>query len=258
MPRSIYTFVDTAALARRVKWSRFDHEIRPVMSLLPANNYPRSAKYKQARPASTDWRRVERQFPSAINLFPTSNSQNPQLNQTMKSNQRILGQTSAAALLVAATTVMAFTTASLWAASPERPASAAAGSAPSGQSIPWSDLGAKATAQYSGDGLTVCAGKDGAVRLRCTFQLLEGEVTSEGLWLTSTVEGNAADRFRVVADYVGRDGGAMVALPEHDAARLETDCAQRGTFPDCSKVMSENQAKSIVSEPSKPAMESTL
>ena len=176
----------------------------------------------------------------------------------MKPNQRTLGQTSAAALLVAATTVLAVTTASLWASSPERLASAATGTAPNSQSIPWADLGAKATAQYSGDGLTVVAAQDGVVRLRCAFQQLQGEVTGEGLWLTSTVDGAAADRFRVVADYVGRDGGAMVALPEHDAARLETDCAQRGTFPDCSKVMSENQAKSIVSEPSKPAMESTL
>jgi hypothetical protein len=132
--------------------------------------------------------------------------------------QRILGQRPAAALIIAATTVLAVTTDSLWAASPERAASAATGAAPSSQSIPWSDLRAKATAQCSGDGLAVCAGENGAVRLRCAFQRLEGEVTRDGLWLTSTVEGAAADRFRVVADYVGRDGGAMVALSERGVA----------------------------------------
>src|ERR1019366_2828338 len=136
----------------------------------------------------------------------------------MKTNQRILGQRPAAALIIAATTVLAVTTDSLWAASPERAASAATVAAPSSQSIPWSDLRAKATAQCSGDGLAVCAGENGAVRLRCAFQRLEGEVTRDGLWLTSTVEGAAADRFRVVADYVGRDGGAMVALSERDVA----------------------------------------
>ena len=158
----------------------------------------------------------------------------------MKSNQQILGQTSAAALLVAATTILAVTTASLWASSPERLASAATGAAPSSQSIPWSDLGAKATAQYSGDGLTVYAPQSGVVRLRCAFQRLAGEVTGEGLWLTSTVEGAASDRLRVMADYVGRDGGAMVALPERDVAGGEFSFAPRDTFPGCPKVMLEN------------------
>ncbi|MCX6928337.1 MAG: hypothetical protein NT154_34780, partial [Verrucomicrobia bacterium] len=134
----------------------------------------------------------------------------------MKTSKPILGQTSVAALLVATTTLLAVTMASLLAASPER--LAPAGTARSGQSIPWSDIGAKATAQYSGDGLAVCAGENDAVRLRCVFQRLEGEVTSEGLWLTSTVEGAAADRFRVVADYVGRDSGVMVSLPERGVA----------------------------------------
>jgi hypothetical protein len=72
--------------------------------------------------------------------------------------------------------------------------------------ITWVDLGTKATAQYSGDVLTVATAADGAVRLRYAFQKLDGEVIGEGLWLNSTVAGAAASRFRVVADRVGRDG----------------------------------------------------
>ncbi len=68
-------------------------------------------------------------------------------------------------------------------------AAAAADSAdptPAKTSIPWSQLGAKAGADYQGDGLAVIATAEGA-RLRCAFQKLEGEATREGLWLTSTV-----------------------------------------------------------------------
>ena len=68
--------------------------------------------------------------------------------------------------------------------------------------IPWSQLGATAGQQYSGDGLGVGASAGGA-RLRCGLQRLEGEATSEGLWLTSTVPGQANDRFRIVAAAVG-------------------------------------------------------
>src|SRR5437016_5338725 len=69
--------------------------------------------------------------------------------------------------------------------------------------LPWSQLGAKAGADYQGDGLAVSATPDGA-RLRCVFQRLEGEATPEGLWLTSTVTNAVNDRFRVVATAVGR------------------------------------------------------
>lgn len=61
--------------------------------------------------------------------------------------------------------------------------------AQAGQPIPWAKLGVKATAQYSGDGLAVFAAQDGAVRVRCAFQQLDGEVTRQGLWLTSTADG---------------------------------------------------------------------
>ena len=74
-----------------------------------------------------------------------------------------------------------------------------------------SELGAKAGAQYQGDGLSVAPTPEGA-RLRCVFQKLEGQVTPEGLWLTSTVEPQTGEKFRVVARAVGR-AGALTALP---------------------------------------------
>jgi hypothetical protein len=70
--------------------------------------------------------------------------------------------------------------------------------------IPWSALGGKATAQYGGEGLAVFVGEGGTARLRCSFQKLEGELTRDGLWLTSTTEGSKGERFRVVATSVGR------------------------------------------------------
>src|SRR5436190_22603867 len=82
-----------------------------------------------------------------------------------------------------------------------------ADTAPAKTSIPWSQLGAKAGADYRGDGLAVIATAEGA-RLRCVFQRLESEATREGLWLTSTVmrpSGTVNDRFRIVAAAVGRE-----------------------------------------------------
>ncbi|MBK9138252.1 MAG: hypothetical protein IPM17_05730 [Verrucomicrobia bacterium] len=114
----------------------------------------------------------------------------------------------------------------LAAASPAKPGSPPAVTDPGNRSIPWSDLGAPATAQYSGDGLAVWAGPNRVVHLRCAFQRLEGEVTPEGLWLTSTVEGVPPTRFGVVADYLGRDGGAMVALPERGMPACEVGLAR--------------------------------
>ena len=61
-----------------------------------------------------------------------------------------------------------------------------ADTAPATTAIPWSQLGAKAGADYQGDALAVIPTAGGA-RLRCVFQQLEGDATREGLWLTSTV-----------------------------------------------------------------------
>ena len=69
--------------------------------------------------------------------------------------------------------------------------------------IPWSQIGAKAGADYQGDGLAVTPTEHGA-RLRCVFQRLEGEATREGLWLTSTVNNAVNERFRVKAVAVNR------------------------------------------------------
>src|SRR5204863_7611852 len=85
-------------------------------------------------------------------------------------------------------------------------AAAPAGPVPAKTSISWSQIGAKAGADYQGDGLAVSPTAEGA-RLRCVFQRLEGEATREGLWLTSTVippSGTGNDRFRIVATAVGR------------------------------------------------------
>ena len=89
--------------------------------------------------------------------------------------------------------------------------------------IPVSQLGAKAGAQYQGDGLSVAPTPEGA-RLRCVFQKLEGQVTREGLWLVSTVEPQTGEKFRVVARAVGREG----ALTSLAAARHRDRDRQAG------------------------------
>ena len=73
------------------------------------------------------------------------------------------------------------------------------------QTIPWNQIGAKAGANYQGDGLAVTPTADGA-RLRCIFQSLDGEATTGGLWLTSTVTNQTGDRFQVKAASLGRNG----------------------------------------------------
>src|SRR6266404_4301198 len=77
---------------------------------------------------------------------------------------------------------------------PAKTAAPAKSSAP----IPWSQVGAKAGADYQGDGLAVMAAANGA-RLRCVFQRLEGAATGEGLWLTSTITNAVNERFQIVA-----------------------------------------------------------
>ena len=72
--------------------------------------------------------------------------------------------------------------------------------------IPWNEIGAKAGADYKGDGLAVTPTESGA-RLHCVFQRLDGEATPEGLWLTSTVTNTERDCFRVTAVEVGRTSG---------------------------------------------------
>jgi hypothetical protein len=85
-----------------------------------------------------------------------------------------------------------------------------AGTVPAKTSIPWSQIGAKAGADYQGDGLAIIPTADGA-RLRCVSQRLEGEITLEGLWLTSTVSNAVNDRFRVVAAAARRQSSIVGA-----------------------------------------------
>src|SRR5438093_12879101 len=90
--------------------------------------------------------------------------------------------------------------------SPFSLAAAAADSAdpaPAKTSIPWSQIGAKAGGEYQAEGLAVMPTDTGA-RLRCVFQKMEGEVTRDGLWLTSTVEGSQTGRFSVMPTALGR------------------------------------------------------
>ncbi|HKX61126.1 MAG TPA: hypothetical protein VJS65_04770, partial [Verrucomicrobiae bacterium] len=95
---------------------------------------------------------------------------------------------------------------------------------PPGQPIPWNQLGAQATAQYSGDGLTVNATGEGA-RLRCVFQKIEAEVTAAGFWLRSTAT-RAADRAQVVAARLRRDAGPTILLERRGRVDLATGHAR--------------------------------
>src|SRR5688572_25481305 len=74
--------------------------------------------------------------------------------------------------------------------------------------IPWSEIGARAGTDYQGDGLSVARTESGA-RLRCLFQRLKGEATTEGLWLTSTVTNTVTERFQVIAFSVRRRTAGM-------------------------------------------------
>jgi trimeric autotransporter adhesin len=79
--------------------------------------------------------------------------------------------------------------------------------------IPWKEIGTRAGAQYGGDGLAIIPTNDGAI-LRCVFQRLDGEATTQGLWLSSTVTDVASDCFRVVAAAMGRGSRAGIESEE--------------------------------------------
>ena len=106
----------------------------------------------------------------------------------MKTNQQIIRRLALLALLVAGATRAAAT----YGAS---------------KSIPWDQIGAKAGADYQGDGSAVTPTSGGA-QLHCVFQRLDGEATTGGLWLTSTVTNQTSDRFQVKAAQLARAGDA--------------------------------------------------
>ena len=64
-------------------------------------------------------------------------------------------------------------------------------------------LGDFAGSQYRSEGLAVSATPEGA-RLPCSFQQLTGQVTADGLWLSSTANNASADRFQVKATHIAR------------------------------------------------------
>ena len=97
---------------------------------------------------------------------------------------------------------------------------------PDAPRLAWSQIGAKAGADYQGDGLAVSPTAGGA-RLRCVFQRLEGQVTREGLWLTSTVTNAVNDRFRVMATAVGRE---VVSVERGASEDVERGSVERGAL----------------------------
>ena len=76
--------------------------------------------------------------------------------------------------------------------------------------IPAGLFGPVAGKPCQGEGLSVTATPGGA-RVHCWCQRLEGEVTSGGLWLTSTSKSATGQQFRVVAVAVGRGDAARLA-----------------------------------------------
>ena len=103
--------------------------------------------------------------------------------------------------------------------------------------IPWTQVGAAAGTQYSGDGLTVTRTREGA-RLRCAFQRLAGEATREGLSLNSTVPDQPNDSFRVKATAVERVGNyglrqSAVAPPLSDLTEHHEVASQSGGRSSC-------------------------
>ncbi|MFZ2630001.1 MAG: hypothetical protein WA081_07925 [Desulfosalsimonadaceae bacterium] len=79
----------------------------------------------------------------------------------------------------------------------------------SGHAIPWSGLGAKATEQAGGRGIGITA-TDAGANLECLLQRLEGEVTAEGLSVTSTAEDAPDGRFMVKASGISRNGARVM------------------------------------------------
>jgi hypothetical protein len=70
--------------------------------------------------------------------------------------------------------------------------------------IPVDQIGAVVSKHYSGDDLAVVSSPDGTI-LRCALQRLNARITTEGLWLISTVDGARGAPFRVIARTLGRE-----------------------------------------------------
>ncbi|MBE2282275.1 MAG: hypothetical protein IAE77_02295 [Prosthecobacter sp.] len=114
-----------------------------------------------------------------------------------------------------------------WLLQAEPSALPAASTAPV-NSIPWSQLGVEAQKKYTGDGIATLPTEYGA-KLKAVMQDLEGDVTNEGLWLTSSADEDAGKtaRFRVIATEISRRGSTnpVVHLPATGRARASNDGA---------------------------------
>src|ERR1700722_875609 len=77
--------------------------------------------------------------------------------------------------------------------------------------IPIDQIGTLVSTPYSGDGLAVEFVPDGA-RLRCSFQKLNAQVTTGGLWLDSAADGAKGKPFRVIARTLGREDEEALPL----------------------------------------------
>ena len=100
------------------------------------------------------------------------------------------------------------------------PGSSRSGTTPS--PIPWSELGAQASVQSRGRGISIRASESGA-RLESMFQRLAGEVGEHGLQLWSTVKDDPQTRFSVLATGLGRRNGRVAALERAGRVEVEKD-----------------------------------
>jgi hypothetical protein len=89
--------------------------------------------------------------------------------------------------------------------------------------IPFDQIGVAAGRQYSGQALAVVSSRD-STTLRCEFQRLNGQVTTQGLWLFSTKDGARGEPFRVIARALGR--ASAEPLPRVGRVQLEKQVAR--------------------------------
>jgi hypothetical protein len=108
-------------------------------------------------------------------------------------------------------------------AGPAVPTAANTARSPEAKSIPFDLVGVEAQKHYEGDGISIHATHGGAY-LRNVMQDLEGNATSEGLWLSSTAEEDTGkpNRFRVRAVGVER-GNAEAGSQTSEARAGELD-----------------------------------
>src|SRR5258708_34332533 len=81
--------------------------------------------------------------------------------------------------------------------------------------IPFDQIGTVAGRQCSGDGLSVEFSPDRA-RLRCSFQQLNGEVSTEGVCFASTPDGTKGEGLLVIPRSGARQSAEALPLDAHE------------------------------------------